>query len=254
MTAVRRLIVNVDDFGWDDDCTDAAIELMDLGLATSATIMIGCAATNKACAYAVRKEKNLSFGLHFNIVDGHKAHRVSSLTHRSGNFRSSSRQRVAALCGLLRPGDIAAELRFQLSELLMRGVNATHLDSHGHLHKFPSVARAMKPVLDEFGIACVRRAQNLYFRRALSDMLDVYCALLFPCYQTTEFYCAIDSRETHWLDRLIEILPTGVTELSIHPGYKEGWRRLEWEPLMKAGKAVFDRSGIALCSYRDLQP
>ena len=45
------------------------------------------------------------------------------------------------------------------------GITVRHLDAHGHVHKAAIVPCALRRVLGEFGIATVRRTQNLFYRR-----------------------------------------------------------------------------------------
>jgi predicted glycoside hydrolase/deacetylase ChbG (UPF0249 family) len=252
---MKQLIINADDFGWDDDTVDATIELIERGWITSATIMTGCPATEKALNYAKRKGKSVSFGLHFNIVDGHQPLNPvpNSLVNANGQFRGSYHQRIAALAGFTKAVDIANELRAQLSILRQAGVPISHVDSHGHLHKYPVVARAMVPVLKEFDIKKMRRAQDTYTRRSISDIIDGYCAWRFPtAVTTTDHYYALDHITKEWFERLREALKPGITELSVHPGRSEEWRRSECAPLLQRDAGNIRVLGIDLITYRDL--
>jgi chitin disaccharide deacetylase len=193
-------------------------------------------------------------GLHFNIVDGHPPHSAAprSLLSSDGRFRSSDAQRLAALLGRSRAEDIARELRAQLSILRDRGVRISHLDSHGHLHKFPAVARAIQPVLREFQITKVRRPQNLYRHRSFRDVLDHYCGHRFPHFVTTDYLYALEPGEGDWLLEFLTFLPEGIAELAVHPGRTDAWRRFETEPFFRHGPKVFRDAGVELVSYNDL--
>ena len=253
---MRRIIVNADDFGWDQDTFASTVDLIERGWVTSATIMTGLSFTSEAINYAVDMQKHVSFGLHFNMVDGHASlaanHR--SLVDRSGRFWASDRQRIAALFSRVDAADIARELRAQLKILADAGITISHVDSHGHLHKFPSVARAMASVLAEFGIAKMRRPQNLYARRALSDMIDGYCSRGFPKHlKTTDYYFAIDQRSPHWLEQLPAVIPQGVTEISVHPGQIDPSRRFEFHSFDAQEPADLKALGVTLMNYNDLQ-
>jgi chitin disaccharide deacetylase len=249
---MRRLIINADDFGWDHETAEATISLMELGVVTSATIIMGRPATDVALDYASsHRDSGLSFGLHFNIVDGHPSASLapSSLTDSGGRFRSSNVVRLAALFGSIRADDVAREARAQIEAFLASGVKPSHLDSHGHLHKFPSIARALVPVLDEYQIRRVRRPQNLYFSRSVFDMVDTYCRRTGPRFDSTDYFCAIEPTQPHWLARIAELLPQGTSELAVHPGINEPWRRNETVSLKEAGAAFFKRHDIQLISY-----
>lgn len=251
---MRELILNADDFGWDTDTYQATVACFEAGLLTSATIMTGRPASGEAYEYARNNRKRFSFGLHFNMVDGHEPHagKPSSLCIRDGGFRASHRQRVRALAWMLSERDIAREFRVQLEELRDNGVHVTHVDSHGHLHKFPVVITSLRRELERAGLQWVRRPQNLYFAaNPRQSVMNNYCQRYFGGLRHTHYYGAINHDDTAWASRLPELLRDGLTEISVHPGYAEAWRRCETEPLVSANelRASLARAGIVLRRY-----
>lgn len=251
---MRDLILNADDFGWDVDTCDATVACFEAGLLTSATIMTGRPASQAAYDYARANRGRFSFGLHFNMVDGHEPHagRPSSLCNRDGRFRPSHRQRVRALAWMLSEDDIAREFRVQLEELRDNGVEVTHVDSHGHLHKFPVVIRALRRELERAGLQWVRRAQNFYFApNPRQAVMNNYCQLYFTGLRHTHYYGAINHDDSEWSVRLPELLRDGVTEISVHPGYAESWRKCETDPLVNPAqlRRALLRAGIRLRRY-----
>lgn len=251
---MRKLIINADDFGWDDDTYHATVACFEAGLLTSATIMTGRPASAQAFEYARRNRKRCSFGLHFNMVDGHRplAGSAPSLCTRGRVFRESNRQRVRALAWMLSEEDIAREFRHQLEELRDNGVDVTHVDSHGHLHKFPVVISALRREMARAGLDWVRRPQNFYFTaNPRQAVMNNYCHLYFAGLRHTHYYGAINHDDTGWAARLPDLLRDGVTEISVHPGYAESWRKCEAEPLIDAGelRTALARNGVELTRY-----
>ena len=249
---MKRLIINADDFGWDVETTSTTISLIQRGIVTSASIMLGRPATEMALKYArSRAGDKISFGLHLNIVDGMLpvSHQPHSLVNRTGSFRRSHYQRIAALFGRLRASDLEQEIRAQLDLLLESGICPTHVDSHGHLHKIPQIARVLSEVLKEYDINYVRRSQNIYHGHSLSDFLDTYSAWRSPKFLSTDYFYAPNGRGD-WLQQFIGDLPVGTTELGVHPGNAEEWRRVETVPLSQIDPDSFARQGIELISYR----
>jgi chitin disaccharide deacetylase len=253
----RQVIFNADDFGLDADTFAATRELLDGGLIKSATIMTGRPMTDAAIAYAKDHQHDKSFGLHFNIAQWEPFCQkpVESLIDRSGQFSKPFQQRLRALLGLLKAEDIVKEATSQLSFLRDHGLNISHLDSHGHLHKFPAVMNALRPVLQKFGIRRVRRPQTHYNNpRSYNQYLDSYCATAFrgPEISTANFF---NTRlyDEHWLSRFLENLPAGTSEIGIHPGRNETWRRVEFEALAQ-GRATqgLERANAQLSSFLDI--
>lgn len=233
---MRSLIINADDFGLSHDTFETTVDCFEAGLLTSATIMVGCEASARAYEYARQNRKHFSFGLHFNIVDGFQPMepKETTLCDDPGAFRDSQSQRVCALAGWITQEDIRREFRLQLEELRDNHVEVTHVDSHGHLHKFPIVIYSMRQEMRHAGITWVRRPQNIYLRpngkrRALNNML----AIPFWGMMCTDHYCAVDGGDQDWAQKLPAALPAGLTEVSVHPGRHEAWRMIEAAPLLE---------------------
>jgi hypothetical protein len=58
--------------------------------------------------------------------------------------------------------------------------------------------------------------------------------------------------DTHWWENSIERLPHGITEIGIHPGWDEPWRRLDTMPVLEGGPQYLRDAGIRLISFNDL--
>lgn len=257
-TSNRKLIVTADDFGLDTDTLRTTINLFEKGAISSATIMTGMPETDAAISYAKDNQDKFSFGLHFNIVDGHAPiikNNSRTLIDNSGKFHPSNQQRLRALTFRLSHKEIAAELEAQLTCLIDRGLKVSHVDSHGHLHKFPNVIMAMKPVLKRHGITKVRLPQTLYKTNSLPrSFLNFYCSQFFKNINHPDnSYFVSDHSDENWLEDVLSGLPDGITELAIHPGQIEHWRAVEASPFFNENhSAVFKRHQIDLISYLDI--
>ncbi len=163
-----RIIVNADDFGYSADTVAATIDAFERGILSSATIMARMPATNHALSFA-RRRPQFSFGVHLTYVsDGIEGpvsavSEVPDLVTERGLFRPSNEVRVRALLRNLPAAQLAREARAQVLVVERAGVPISHVDSHGHLHKFPSIRRALEDVLPEHGIRRMRRVQDVFF-------------------------------------------------------------------------------------------
>ncbi len=253
----KSLIINADDFGYNDDVTDATIDLFERGAISSATIMVGMPASRRAMAYARSQGRRFSFGLHFNIVDGMRPRsaKPASLLDASGRFRMSPAQRRRAGAFRLARRDLETELEAQLAELRSAGVEVSHIDSHGHLHKFPVVAMAVRRVMRRQGVPHVRLPQSLYASAGASHRLvNLFCRPFFAgISHPAHTFVNPDVGDPAWLERLLATLPDGVTELAIHPGMGADWLRAETMPLRDpALHRKLDAQQVGLISYWDL--
>ncbi|EKZ97847.1 ChbG/HpnK family deacetylase [Cupriavidus metallidurans] len=253
---MKGVIINADDFGYDDDTFQATVACFDAGLLTSATILAGSPATASACQYARDNHSRFSFGLHFNIVEGRRPHGASStLCRKDGSLFPPKIQRARAMAGLIDAADIRREFRLQLDELRDHGVNVSHVDGHGHLHKYPAVMRVLRDEMLRAGIERVRPPQNCYFlKNHMRGAMNVMLLRHFNGLRSPDFYVGADTRQQGWALRLPAMLPEGVTEMSVHPGFAEPWRREEGEPLMHPTPlaTAFRQAGVVLMRYHDI--
>jgi chitin disaccharide deacetylase len=254
---VKYLLINADDFGFDADTYAATKSLFERGVVRSATILVNYPNTDAAMSFAKIHAKDYSFGLHFNIAEQSPVSRtpVPSLINAHGQFRGAISQRLRALTGLLDPADIAREAEAQLAILADYGITPTHIDSHGHFHKFPPVLNALRPVLERFGIKRARRPQTLYDNPTFyNNFLDKYCNRRFSGVASTDNFFNTRSHDSQWFHRFLSMLPQGTSELGIHPGHNETWRHAEFLPFH--GDDVQDllvQNGIIPISYHDLE-
>ena len=157
-----------------DDTVRATVECFERGALTSATIMPKMPATAQAVEYA-RAHPQFSFGIHLTFVtDTVEAPfsdpaQIPALTGPNGLFLYSQVLRRRALLGRVPVDQVEREMRAQIGFLTDSGVRLSHVDSHGHLHKFAPFVAALRRVLPEFGITRVRNAQDLYLRKPLKS-------------------------------------------------------------------------------------
>lgn len=127
----------------------------------------------------------------------------------------------------------------------------SHLDSHGHLHKFPSFLLALPEIKKRSGIKRVRRVQNVFLQHPglsptsiLNKCFDWKIA--HSCKTTDYFYMSANNMETGWTDALLaqmDCLPQeAIIEVGIHPGHadtdEERWRIAEYNDTKAFAKKI----------------
>jgi hypothetical protein len=163
------------------------------------------------------------------------------------------------LTGRIAGADIRRETLAQLVRIQERGIAVRHLDAHGHVHKAAIVPYALRRALAEFGIATVRRTQNLFYRRprlsrrCFNLVANPFIRLLG---RTTDYFLMVtgtlDEGDTRWWEYCVERLPGGTTEIGIHPGWDEPWRRLDTVPVLERGRRYLEDAGVQLISFHEL--
>jgi hypothetical protein len=236
-----KVILHADDFGFDRDTLEATIECFEQGALSSCTVMVNCEASEAALDYA-RLHPQFSYGVHLTYVDEllpvMPAREIPSLVDERGVFLPSNTVRRAALAMRLPVAEIVAESQAQIHRMESAGVAVSHLDSHGHLHKFPAMLRALKSLrVGGVPVRRVRGVQNVFVEPPritspafwLNKGFKWWLARNFanPDY----FYMSANNMDTNWADNILsqmDRLPADATiEIGVHPGKAEEWRRHE---------------------------
>ena len=248
-----KVILHADDFGYDKDTTQATIELLECGALTSATIMATMPAAEEAIAYAAT-HKQFSFGVHLTYVDELKPalqKEGSSLLDVNGLFFPSNDVRKKAIKLALKKEDIVEESLAQIDIVRNGGVEISHLDSHGHLHKFPSFLFALPEIKKSSGIKRIRRVQNVFLEKPrlspttlLNKCFD--WSIAHFCRTTDYFYMSANNMDTGWSEAIIaqiDKLPQdAIIEVGVHPGHadtnEERWRIAEFNDIKEFASLI----------------
>jgi len=258
-----RVITNADDFGMDEDTVKATIECLDAGALTSATIMPNMPGTVLAVEYA-RAHPEKSFGAHLTYVTDTveaplcEAATLPTLATPDGRFLPSQTTRMKAMRNAIAVDEIERETAAQLRRLVDLGVRLSHVDSHGHLHKFKPFRRALRNVLPRFGITKVRNVQNVYVVRPLKSPTFWFGrwwrGKVMKLFTTTEdfFMPASETLDTSWTKHLLARRSRAASlEVGVHPGYAEPWRDAERRAIQAFADAA-RAAGHDLIGWRDL--
>jgi predicted glycoside hydrolase/deacetylase ChbG (UPF0249 family) len=132
MTDTRTLIINVDDLGGSHGANLAFVELWDMGLATSGSVMVPCPWFPEIAEIA-RRRPELGLGVHLTLTSEWSTFRWRPLTGVKDNGLCDADGYFWARVADARraePKAVEAELRAQIETALAAGIDVTHLDSH----------------------------------------------------------------------------------------------------------------------------
>ncbi len=271
MGAIRKLVVNADDFGFTHDVNAGIVEAHRRGIVRATTLMANGPAFDDAVRLA-RENPGLDIGCHIVLVQ-----LQSVVTGGDLPPTPAALARAVALGGFQVRDEITAQVR----RVVEAGIRPTHLDTHKHTHLLPPVLDAAARVAREFGIAWVRRPfdfpmtaggvpwKTRLVSRCLGSLRGRFQeALARHGCRTTDHFAGFQWTgrfRTGELVRLLRELPPGSTEFMCHPGrcgdelraartrLKES-REAELEALTapETLRAV-EELGIQVVSYRELQ-
>ena len=245
---MKNLIVNADDLGWTDGVNRGIEEAHRRGLVTSASLLANGLAFAGGIAVAASNPR-LGIGVHLNLSDGPptaSADSVKSLLSPTGDLAGGPESQLLKIAKRSLPCEqVEREWEAQIMKIRAAGIQPTHLDGHKHVHMLPGLFELALRLAKKHGIAAIRIAledsklrsvlsagknQNASVRmkqgvqarglkllardaRKLADRAGL---------ATTDYFCGIAQTgilKLEGVQRLLEILPEGTTELMTHPGY-----------------------------------
>ena len=255
---MKKLIINADDFGLSRNTFDWTVKGFERGVLTSATIMAGMPMTAAAVAYA-KAHPEFSFGVHLTLVDEKPlspAGKIPSMVDPSTGMLWPTRQFIIRnFLGLVKVEDLVREMSAQVGALRDLGLSISHFDGHGHNHRLPRSIKALKIVAGKFGVRKTRRTQDLacgklgFLSRVVNGPMQH--RLERAGFETVDHFLmnAGHTADPDWFGAALRVLPEGVTEIGVHPGDDEPWRRIEIGELYSFERGAFQNAGITLASY-----
>lgn len=247
-----KVILHADDFGYDIDTLDATINCFEKGALTSCTVMVNCEASEEAFKYA-KMHPEFSFGVHLTYVDGLKpvlsTKEIPSLVDEKGLFLVSNAVRKLAMMLKLPQKEIIAESQAQIDKIENAGVKISHLDSHGHLHKFLSILYSMKHLkVGGKPVEKVRCVQNVFIEQPSWKSPVFWLNKYFKWYLENNFknpqffYMSANNMDIGWADSILvemgKLPQDAIIEIGVHPGHKEEWRQREYNDIIDFSKKL----------------
>jgi hopanoid biosynthesis associated protein HpnK len=152
----RKVIINADDFGLCQGVNDAVARAHTEGLLTSTTLMVNMPCADQAVELA-KSLPNLGVGVHLNLTEGRPVSENSNLCNSQGGFASSA-ERLCLLSIFSKKvrAAIKTELSAQVEWLINKGIKPTHLDSHKHIHTFPSIFPIILELARRYNVTAIR--------------------------------------------------------------------------------------------------
>jgi chitin disaccharide deacetylase len=267
----KVLIVNVDDVGGSHAANAAAIDTLENGLATSATIMVPCPWFPEIAAYA-KAHPERDFGLHLTHTSewrGYKWGPVASKTDVPGLVDPQGYlwPDIMNVYARATPEQAYIEARAQIKKALAAGIDVTHLDSHmGALQYNDQYFQVYRRLAKEFDLPLRMGSQELLAAAGgghQRGQLDGD-GIVYPDYLIHGGREKGESMTEYW-KRMLKALKPGVTEAYIHaslPGEEiqhvtNSWkdRATEHELFTKDPEVrkILDSQGVKRIGYRALR-
>ena len=255
---MKKIILNADDFGLSKHTVEWTIKCFDAGVLSSATIMANMPGTPDAVDFA-RNHLNFNFGMHLYLSDEvptSSPKNIPSLVGKDGKLYPTRTFILRCFLGLVDKQDIYREIMAQWTDLTRRGITLGHIDGHGHMHRLPIVMDVLIDIKQRIQCNAIRGCQNLYYTkpfwgtRLYNNWMNHRIGEKFN--KNKYFLMTSGKTKNHeWLrDVLRDIPEDGVTEIGVHPGIDEEWRRIDCEYLLSHGAQVMREMNVKIQAMR----
>jgi predicted glycoside hydrolase/deacetylase ChbG (UPF0249 family) len=271
-----RLIVNADDFGRSPAISRGILEGIRRGIVTAASVLSTGPGFEEQVGW-LREIETVDSGTHLSLTFGAPlTTRMRDLLSPDGGYFPETIGGLArlAVSGRLSLAAVEDEWDAQVNRCLAAGLSVRFLNSHHHIHMWPSLFSVARRVADRHGIAHLRRPGGE--RPGTSDLSGEARNLIL---RVLGMRLGRESKEPRLLGitvsgrldlayletALKRLEPGGVYELVCHPGFRDpaeafppavlAFHRWEQELEVLTGSGVrnlCDFHRVRLCGYRDL--
>jgi predicted glycoside hydrolase/deacetylase ChbG (UPF0249 family) len=287
---LKNLIVNADDLGWTEGINRGIADAHRRGLVTSTSLLANGRAFESGVAVQ-RNHPELGVGVHLNLSDGPPtaaASKVAGLLNKAGELEGGPESLLLRIAARSLPlEEVELEWDAQIAKIKGAGITPTHLDGHKHVHMLPGLFPVALRLARKHGIGGIRIShEESRLRAVLSSAGELKTSVLLKQgmqarglkllardarelaqragISSTDYFCGIAQTgglTREGVERLLETLPDGTTELMCHPGYVDedlrktqtrlqGSRQTELEILTDTSvRKIVAMRGIRLINY-----
>lgn len=271
-SGTKLLIVHADDLGFAHAVNAATIKALESGSVNSASLMVPCPWFPEMVDYA-KAHPGVDFGLHLTLTSERVFYRwgpvasrekVPTLLDDNGYFRQDWTAST-----VIDAAQVEIELRAQIDRARAMGLEPTHLDSH----QFRLLENGKELFSVFLRVAHDYKLPALIPRNWFADHPHLE-ALVGPDDIIIDQLVTImpEVAPDHWAefyDNAIKNLPSGVTELVIHPGFDTDelkamtreratwgatWRQRDYDYFTSARfRELLRQQNVKLVTWRELR-
>ncbi|WP_261837125.1 ChbG/HpnK family deacetylase [Vibrio ishigakensis] len=218
---MKKVIINVDDFGVCEEYNKYVKELIDNDKVSSASILVNrnAQSAQDALLFAQQCKKNVSFGLHLDLSDYFQFDALGLWGRDEEHIIEEYREIIEE-----KRTDIRLDIEQQFKTFANYNVPISHLDGHHNIHLFPEIRDILLPIMLGYNVLKCRFFDDFYLK---SENLE----------QTQNLYQALGVKTPN---NLIFGVPTetnkflidGVNEVMIHATFGTEQGGTEFDNLM----------------------
>ena len=214
-----KIIINADDFGMTESCTNAIYEAILKGLATDTTMVANGAYVEPAIEMAQEEHLRNKVGIHFNLTNGSPMTTdilSCSRIVQDGFFLNKGEELKRLRLTSHEKKAIYTELTAQIEFLQGKNIKLTHADSHHHVHNSPDILKIALKVCREHKINKIRILRNVNISNPIKAVAKTCLNLdikKIHRFAGTDYFGSLDDYQS------IHEVHRGIYEIMIHPDY-----------------------------------
>lgn len=271
-----HLIVNADDYGYFRSVSRGILASAQEGIVTATGVLPNAPGIVEQASW-LRSMPQLDIGVHLNLSSGDPLSKVmrDCLRRWNGCFPGKTRMIWAITTGGITLANLREEIVLQIERCLNLGLTPRFLNSHEHVHMWPSIRSMVEELASVYGIRHVRRTAGDFHRgqKAGSLTRSAVLTLIDRCHQpqlpTIPCLGLAQSGRLSlpYFNRVVERLePDQTYELMCHPGFFDPdeiddlrlqayhcWDRERQLLTSSDTRELLKRHGVDLVGYRDLE-
>lgn len=248
---MKKVIINADDFGLNQSCTEAICEAFNKKLITDTTLVANGEAFDYAVKEINKKALNGKVGIHMNLTEGvplTEAIKECPEFVTNGVFHGKI-LRFKPLNKCVRK-KVYNEMVAQVEKIEKEGITISHADSHHHIHTAIFIAPIFMKVCKEKGIEKIRIHRNIgnihLYKRIGKKFYNLWLKL--KKFKSVRYFGMVDDIEKVGVFDDMEIM--------VHPEYdvnKDLIDKVEEENGYPVGKTLrLPKENILLRGYKDI--
>ena len=230
-SADKRLAIVADDFGKDNSVNEAIIHLGKEGLITGTAIMPNGRHLDRGLKQLSAQNINIDYCAHLNITDN-----LPLLTNTFSDHGISLHNFLIKMAtGTLNYRGIRKEFTAQIESLLDRNINIVQLNTHHHVHYHLPICSILIEIAQSHKIPFIRMPFEAFV--SVKDILSLRNflkrlnklnhygfsrKLSFGGVKATDYFTGLYATpylSKDYLNKLLDRLKPGLTELICHPTY-----------------------------------
>lgn len=216
---MKKLIINADDFGLNENVNEAIMAAMDSKLCLDTTLLVNFENSENAAKLAISTNRKENIGIHLNLTEGFpissRIRNESRFCNANGLFLTKKDEHILQLTKSEKIA-VREEITAQIHLCRKFGISISHADSHNHIHEEPGLFLLLLEVLKNEKVPFLRLTNNLG-KTAFSTYLyrSSYNTILSLKNLTgTDYFGSV----RNLVDYANAIKENSIIELMIHPG------------------------------------